>query len=89
MAETPISDFLVRLSEEPELLESYLTDPKATLNESGVDEPQQQIFLSDDPADLLTALKDENEGETLGVEEWRPIRFPLPIPWPRPIRRAE
>jgi hypothetical protein len=83
-----IGDFLKDLSDDPDLLVAYHENPTAVLAAREISDPDKEILLSDDPAELLNALRREFPGENFFEEQWRPIRFPLPIPRPRPIRRA-
>jgi hypothetical protein len=84
-----IGDFLKKLSSDADLLVRYYEDPRAVLaNESELEPDDQENLLSDEPAEVLKALREEFPGETFFKEQWKPIRFPLPIPRPRPIRRV-
>jgi hypothetical protein len=87
--EPQIGTFLIRLSEDPELLERFLDDPEEAIKsaEELKDERKRQILLSGDPRLILEELQLEYPGEP--VEAWRPIRVPIFIWAKGPVHRTD
>jgi hypothetical protein len=83
-----IGDFLIKLSEEPELLETYYSDPRAVLAESGLTEEQQETILSNDAARIQEALQGEYPDLDLAYLSWKPVHFPWPLPLPWPVAKG-
>jgi hypothetical protein len=54
-----IGEFMIELSEDPDLLASYREDPEAVLRESGLTKEQQEIVLSNDLGRIRDAIRDE------------------------------
>jgi hypothetical protein len=87
-AEPKVGEFLIRLHEEPALLEAYFRNPRAVVAvESGLSKEQQAMVLSQDPAGIQTALQREYPDLNFASQAWRPIKLPWPIKIPRPIKR--
>ena len=78
--EPQIGPFLIRLSEEPALLEQYLLDPDRFIEQyPDLTDDKKTILRSGNLGEIIQELQREYPDEKLEVGPWRPIRFPLPF----------
>jgi hypothetical protein len=64
-----LTQFLVRLTREPELLASFRADATGTMNEVGLSAEHQEILLSGDASRINAAVDpDELDGENLDLD---------------------
>jgi hypothetical protein len=54
-----LSSFLTKLSEDPELQQSYMKDPRGTLRDAGVAEETIDVLLSRDLGKIKAVLESE------------------------------
>jgi hypothetical protein len=73
---TTISELLMRLSEDAELLEQYLEDRDAVLAGSGLDDEKREILRSGNADRLVAALQEENRDSDVEVV-LKPIKRPI------------
>lgn len=72
--ERRISDFLIDLSENSELLRVYDEDAQKAMTEYGLDAAQQEIILSADLGRVRAAVQAENPDQDVFVAlYWRPV----------------
>lgn len=84
--EPQIGPFLIKLSEDPALLEEYLTDPGGVIDRSpDLADDKKEILRSGDLASIIRELRQEYPDEELEVASWKPIRFPLPFGMHGPV----
>lgn len=79
--EKPLTQFLIDLGEDDELLERFRANPEGVLKERGLDaHPALQGELTLD--DIYQAAAAENPEEDINVSVWIRIgKLPLPSPW--------
>jgi hypothetical protein len=84
--EPQIGPFLIKLSEDPALLEEYLTDPDGVIDRSpDLADDKKEILRSGDLGSIIQELRREYPDEELQVTPWKPIRFPLPFGMHGPV----
>lgn len=87
--EPQIGPFLIRLSEDPALLEEYLTDPYGVIDRNpDLSDDKKEILRSGDLGSIIQELRREYPDEELQVGPWKPIRFPLPFGMYGPVHRT-
>ena len=57
-----LTEFLVDLSRDPQLLESFRSDPTATMEQAGLSESDQAVLLSRDAETIRQAVDMQHEG---------------------------
>ena len=89
--EPQIGPFLVRLSEDARLLEDFLGNPDAVIEDAPelTDREKKEILRSGDPVLIIEELRREYPDMDLEVEPWKPIRFPLPFGMHGPVHRTQ
>jgi hypothetical protein len=84
---TTVSDFLLRLSDDPELLVSQTHDPRATMASAGLSDEQIEAYLAG-PARLRDSLDSELDRDPirrrLVIRPRMTLHTPTPEPEPEP-----
>jgi hypothetical protein len=84
--EPQIGPFLIKLSEDPALLEQYLQDPAGFVDDyPDLTDDKKEILRSGNLGTIIQELRREYPDEAVKSDFWRPIRFPLPFGMHGPV----
>jgi hypothetical protein len=63
-----LTSFLVRMTQDPSLLQAFRSDPTATMTRAGLSDEDKEVLLSRDPERLEAAIDpDDAEGADLDL----------------------
>jgi hypothetical protein len=70
-----VSEFLIRLGEDPDLLARYYEDKRGVLAESGLSEEQQELIVSGDVQRIQAELQQEHpEAKVFLLPAWNGVQ---------------
>jgi hypothetical protein len=73
MPDAKIGEFLIRLSEDPDLLREFYEDPKRVIEESELSEEKREILLSEDALRIQDEVRAEYPARDIFFLFFRPV----------------